>query len=249
MTKLKRVELSIEAHRRNLEMLARLGGELRMARNRRRLTQRDVAGAVGLSRSTVGAIERGHGGGHTMDTWQRLGLAAGRPLRVELERDRAGETDDAGHLAVQELLLRLARSGGWAGTFELPVGRGDGRHSVDVGLRHDRLRVLAWCECWNTINDLGAAARASAWKVRKAEELAIVLGGDWPYRAAACWILRATRRNQALAQRYPEIFASRFPGSSVRWIHAITTGADPPMEAGLVWCDAQAGRLYAWRRR
>lgn len=251
MTKLKRAELSAEAARRNFEQLARLGGEVRAARLRRRRTQQEVGRAVGLARTTVGAIERGRGGSHTMDAWQRLALAVGRPLRVELEHDRAGETDDAGHLGVQELVLRLGRAGGWAGTFEMhvPGATGQGRHSVDVGLRHDRLRVIAWCECWNTIGDLGAAARSSSWKLQRAAEAAVALAGDQWYRVAGCWIVRATRHNRALVRRYPEVFAARFPGSSVGWVRALTKGAPPPSDPGLVWCDVAATRLSAWRRR
>jgi hypothetical protein len=44
------------------------------------------------------------------------------------------------------------------------------------------------------------------------------------------------------------VFASRFPGSSRRWVDALTTGTPPPRETGLVWCDVGATRLSEWRR-
>ena len=44
----------------------------------------------------------------------------------------------------------------------------------------------------------------------------------------------------------PEVFASRFPGSSR--VEALTRGDPPPAEPGLVWCDVSATRLFAWRR-
>jgi hypothetical protein len=61
-------------------------------------------------------------------------------------------------------------------------------------------------------------------------------------------VVRATARNRALLARYPEVFAARFPGSSRQWVNAITTGAEPPAEPGLVWASVDGTRVYAWRR-
>ena len=99
------------------------------------------------------------------------------------------------------------------------------------------------------MGDVGAAARATNRKLAEAEQLAVAIGGDRPYRVAGCWIVRATRRNRELVARYPEVFASRFPGSSAGWVAALTRGTEPPREPGLVWCDVRTTRLFAWRRR
>jgi hypothetical protein len=103
-------------------------------------------------------------------------------------------------------------------------------------------------ECWNTFGDIGAAARAT---VRKTAELEALATGRWgpDARVRVVWIVRATARNRALLARYPEIFASRFPGSSRAWVRALTEGSEPPTEPGLVWCDVAATRLLEWRRR
>jgi transcriptional regulator with XRE-family HTH domain len=248
MAKFKRPELAAEAVRINLEQLARLGGELRAARIRRRLTQTQLGATVGLGRATVSDLERGRGGGHTLDTWQRLALAVGRPIRVELQRDPLQEPVDAGHLAIQELVLRIGRRAGYVGSFELPTRPADPSRSADVGLRDDRRRRLILVECWNTIGDLGAAIRSTSRKSADAAELAAAIGAGGPYRSTACWVVRATKRNRALVARYPELFAVRFPGSSVRWALALVDGSDPPSDPGLVWCDVPATRLFAWRR-
>ena len=121
MPKRKRTDMAVEAERRNQAQLARLGGDLRDARRRRRRTQGQVAAAAGIARSTVSAIERGHAGSHTLDTLQRVALASGRPLLVGLQRDPFEETADAGHLAMQELVLRLGRRAGFTRSFELAV--------------------------------------------------------------------------------------------------------------------------------
>lgn len=40
-------------------MLADIGGKIRQARKARKLTQADLAGALGMSRTTIGQIEHG----------------------------------------------------------------------------------------------------------------------------------------------------------------------------------------------
>lgn len=249
MVRTRRPHLAPEAHRRNLEQVARLGAEVRSSRRRRRRTQAQVGALAGLSQSSISRLERGHGGGLTLDTWQRIGLALGRALIVGLARDPDDDVADAGHLAVQELLLRLARHGGRAGSFELATRPTDPHRSVDVASRDDAQRVLILQEAWNRIDDIGAAARSTARKVAEAEALAVAIGGEGgPYRVASVWIVRATARNRTLVHRYPEVFQARFPASSVAWWRALTAAGVVPEKPGLVWCDVHATRLFPWRR-
>jgi transcriptional regulator with XRE-family HTH domain len=233
MPPVKRPELAAEARRLNLEQLARLGAELRASRLRRRLTQEQLAELAGISRSAESRIERGQGGGQSLDTWQRLAIAAGTPLLARLQRDPLEDTADAGHLAMQELVLRLGRRAGARGLFELATKQGEPWRSTDVGLRDDVRRRLWLIECWNSFGDIGAGARSSARKVAEAERLAIALGGQEPYAVRSCWVVRDTRRNRELVRRYPEVFAARFPASSRGWVAALETGVDPPLEPGL----------------
>jgi transcriptional regulator with XRE-family HTH domain len=114
-------QLVPEAARRNAEQLARAGGELREARTSRRLTQEQTGDRAGIGRGVVSRIERGRGGSVAIDAWQRLGLVVGRPVVISILRDIDGETRDAGHLAMQELILRLGRHAGYQGIFELPT--------------------------------------------------------------------------------------------------------------------------------
>ena len=256
MPKRKHHDLAAEARRRNLQQLARAGSEIRDARLRRRMTQQQLADAAGISRSAEGRIERGEGGGHTLDTWQRVALAAGRPLVVRLERDPADDVADAGHLAIQELILRLGRKAGATGSFELATRPSEPWRSTDVGIRDDRRRLLALFECWNSFGDLGAAARSSTRKTVEVNAHAIAIGEGRPYVVASCWVVRDTRRNRALVQRYPEVFRSRFPGSSRAWVEYLTAGRgasiDMPILAGapaMIWCDLAATRVFAMRHR
>jgi hypothetical protein len=126
---------------------------------------------------------------------------------------------DAGHLAIQELVLRLGRAAGYSGSFELPGGRGESWRSIDVGLADPSRQRMLLVECWNTIGDVGAAARSSE---RKRADLDSIAAGRWGPDASVhvLWVVRATARNQALINRYPEAFRARFPASSRAWIDA-----------------------------
>src|SRR5919108_3399440 len=159
MTKRRRSDLAVEASRLNQEQLARLGGEIKASRRRRRMTQQELSDLVDIARSTVSAVERGRGGGHTLDTWQRIGVALARPLLVEFARDELEAPKDGGHLGVQELVIRCAKGSAFRAFFELATRPAEPWRSADVGLRDDRRRLLVLVECWNTIGDVGVAAR------------------------------------------------------------------------------------------
>jgi hypothetical protein len=62
------------------------------------------------------------------------------------------------------------------------------------------------------------------------------------------WVVRASARNRALIERYPEIFAARFAAASRAWVEALTRGMPIPKQPGLVWCDVGATRIFEWRR-
>ena len=246
MVRFKRTSLGVEADRRNREQLARAGGELKLRRVRMRKTQAQTADRAGVSRFMVGRMERGQGGGATMDAWQRVALAVDAPLVIGLQRDVTGDTVDAGHLGMQELVLRTGRIGGYRGSFELATRPAEPWRSSDVGLRDDRHRRLILVECWNTIGDVGAAARSTNRKLAEAADLAAAIWGDG--YVGGVWVVRASRRNRALVARYPELFASRFPGSSRAWLQAVRDCEAPPAEPGLIWCDVHATRLFEWRK-
>ena len=206
------------------EQCARLGGEVKAGRISKRLTQQQLGARVGLARQSISRAERGHGAGLTLDAWQRIGLAVDRPLVVMLQRSIAGETSDAGHLAMQELALRLGRAAGYGLSFELATRPGEPWRSADVGLEDPAGRRLILVECWNTIGDVGAASRSSDRKRAEAEALATARWGDRAGGVGAVWLMRATARNRALVARYPEVFAARFPGSSAGWVRALDRG-------------------------
>jgi transcriptional regulator with XRE-family HTH domain len=228
-------------------VLTREGGKIRRARKRRGWTQAELARRVQVAQATISEMERGEGGTLSVELWQQVAIVLGLALDLTLGRDALEEPVDAGHLAVQELLLRLGRLAGYGRTYELPTKPGDPSLSTDVGLTDGANRRLLQVECVNTFGNINAAMRSSDRKRAEAEQMAVAVGHGRPYAVHQIWVVRATRRNRELLVRYPELFATRFPGSSKAWVNALTTGSAPPSEPGLVWCDVRATRLFEWR--
>ncbi len=243
----RRSAVELAASRQLSGLLVREGRKVRQARRRRRWSQEELGRRSGLAQTTVSKLERGDGGTLALESWQQVALALALPLDLILGRDALDEPTDAGHLAIQELVLRTARHAGYSRRFELPTKPADPTHSTDVGLRHDTRRWLIQVECWNTFGNVNASVRSTDRKKAEAEAMAIAIGNGEPFAVHVVWVVRATRRNRALLARYPEIFATRFSGSSRAWVAALSDGERPPTADGLVWCDVGATRVYEWR--
>jgi transcriptional regulator with XRE-family HTH domain len=248
MERRRRSEHMIAGDREAHSIAGTLGREVRLSRRKRGIRQVDLAAAVGLKQSRISAIERGVATGAPLVVWTRIGAALNRPLAVAFSRDLAPQPADAGHLDAQEFLLRMARATGRSATFELPTRPESPRYSVDACIRDDANRTLILNEIWNRFDDMGSATRSTDRKVAEAGTLAAVIGGDNPYRVASCWLLVDNAANRALVARYPEILNTRFPGSSFRWVRALSAGGPVPTEPGIAWFDVRAGRLIAMRR-
>jgi transcriptional regulator with XRE-family HTH domain len=238
--------VAVEAERRWRERRARIGGDIKAIRIRRKWSQDELGRRSGVGRSVVSRAERGVGS-LDLDALERICVALGVALVLSIGRDPVEDVADAGHLAMQELVLRLGREAGFRAQFELATRPAEPWRSADVVLGDDRRKVAIDVECWNTFGDIGAGSRSSTRKVAELEQLAIARWGE-EGRAALVWIVRSTARNHALLARYPETIAARFPASSSAWVEALTNGGQIPKASGLVWCDLATGRLHPWRR-
>lgn len=212
-----------------------LGRAVRAARERRHLRQDALAARAGLSQARLAAIEAGQGGGAPAEVWFALAEALGIYLRFEFGRDPQVELRDAGHLDIQELVVRQAAAG-WKAEWESRSGR----RSIDVRLEDRQRRRILIVECVNTLGDLGEAMRSSDYKVREAER-------QWP-EVGLLWVVRDSKANRQLVGRYGRLLESRFSGSSVEWVRALVVGGPMPRHPGLIWSDLKATRLFARRR-
>ena len=249
MSRVRRTDAKVQAAIESVRIGATLGTDLKQTRKRRRLTQEALGDKIGLGQVRIGELERGEGVTAPLETWIALGIAIDRPLAVFFSRDiEPDEPRDAGHLAAQELVLRLARQHGRRADFELPTRPADPARSTDVAIRDDAARALILIEIWNRLDDLGAAVRATNRKRADTEAAAVLAAGDGPpYRVAICWLLVDTAANRRLVARYPEILQNRFPGSSFAWVRCLATGSPPPTEPGLAWIDPRTGRIVPLR--
>lgn len=234
-----------DAARLSANVADSLGRTVRKARAARHLTQADLAARVGVHQTAISRIELGHGASVPLRLWVSLGVALGRPLAIALTRPlgEMREPSDAGHLAMQERLLELARAARRTASFELPTRPMSPTRSIDVCVRDTRHRVLLIHEAWNTFGDLGMAVRSTNRKAAEATDLAATIDDGQPYRVAVVWVVRPSAANRALVSRYPQIFRTAFPGSSRAWASALTAGAAPPDRPGLVWLDPASGRI------
>jgi transcriptional regulator with XRE-family HTH domain len=242
----RRTALAIDAARRWRERRARLGGDIKAMRRRRRWTQSGLAERIGVQRMVVARVEHGEGR-LDLELLERFGAAFNVPVAVGFGRDATLDVADAAHLALQELVLAATRQAGFQVRFELATRPAEPWRSIDVVAGANPRKAAICIECWNTFGDIGAAARSTTRKVAELEAIAIARWGA-AAQVGSVWVIRDTERNHALVRRYPEVFAARFPGSSRGWVEALTTGAPMPTEPGLVWCDLARGRLHAWRR-
>jgi DNA-binding XRE family transcriptional regulator len=244
---LRRTDDELDGDRESARIALALGAELRGSRRQARLTQEQLGDRVGVKRTRIGELERGLGASAPLALWVRLGKAVDRPFAALFSRDlrQLPEPADSGHLAAQELLLRLSRMAGRAGVFELPTRPLASAGVVDVGIRDDIQRVLILVEVWNRLSDLGAASRSTSRKVGEVEGAILPHG----FRIASCWLLVDHAANRAIVRRFPEIVRARFPGSSLNWVRALVHASEPPTEPGIAWIDPRSGRITEIRVR
>jgi transcriptional regulator with XRE-family HTH domain len=238
-----------EAERLTDAVAIALGGTVRAGRRRLGISQKTLGARVGVHQSWISRVELGRGQEAPLSLWIAIGHALGQPLAVSFSRP-LGETrqpSDAGHLAMQDHLLGLARSTGRRATFELPTRPADPSHSIDVCVRDRRNRVVIIEEAWNTFGDIGAAVRSTHRKQAEAADLAAIIDDGPSYRVATVWVVRDSAANRALVHRFPEVFRAACPGSSKGWVEALTEGAAPPGQTGFVWFDPSTKRIRARR--
>ncbi len=247
MPRRKRTNAEIAGAREARAIAASLGRDARSTRKRRRLTQAELGRRVGLGQSEISHLEAGHGQGTSIATWTAIGMALGRPISIGFSRELVAAPNDAGHLAAQELVLKLAATHGRTGSFELATRASNPSLSIDVCLRDRRDRVLLIIEIWNRLDDLGASARNMSRKT--AEAMALATTFEPEPRVAWCWLLVDTAANREIVRRYPAVIGALFDGSSRAWVRALWNGSAPPDRPGIAWIDPRLGQLSELRLR
>ena len=212
MARRSRTHAQVAGSREAAAIAATLGGVVRAARGARRWTLGALARKVGIGASRLSELERGLGTRAPLETWIALGVALERPLAVVFTRSLApaAGTRDAGHLEIQEFILRLAHSTGRPGTFELPTRPTTPRRRPTSGSAIHGTGPASSPSAGTHSATLGRQCERRAAKSSEA-------AATWPEdRVATVWVVRATAANRALVARYPHIVDAAFPGRAAR---------------------------------
>jgi DNA-binding XRE family transcriptional regulator len=209
----------------------RLGEELCAARARLGLTQADVGRAVGVSRSTVSALEGGDPG-VSLQIRFRVGLLLGLRLRLPAYADQTPLLHDAAHARIVERLVRMANQR-WRITLESPVP-GPGTRSSDLRLEAGPDVVLFEVEShvlrWEEI-------------VRETQSKRETVRAALPSRRVhSVLVLPPTRHHRDLVAALRSSVRSVFPHPSST-LEACLAGADGAWPGdGLLWVPGAVTR-------
>jgi len=229
-----------------------MGTALRESRLATDQTQSVIAAAAGVTQGYVSELERGLGGGASLETWASVAAAVGQQIAAFFEASPGADLPrDIEHVRRQELVIRTAESGGWTAAPERYLATpGPHARSIDVLLLRPSRAEAVVCEVWDLLLDVGAALRSLDSKVETVPAHLPRLPDGRPWRISALWIVRGTRRNRRLVADVPRLFEARFPGRSGDWLRALDSPADElPGQAGFLWTDAHATRLITSRLR
>jgi transcriptional regulator with XRE-family HTH domain len=210
-----------------------------------RLTQVQAAVRAGVSQSLWSRLERGLTVSVSLETLASCAAAVGTQLAAFLEAVPGAELPrDIEHLRRQQLVVTIARSGGWTARPERPIDPGARRsRSIDVELERATRRQIAVVEIIDLLTDGGEAMRGLADKVAAVRR---DVGTGWS--VSGLLILRSSSRNRALVAEFAILLAARFPASSASWLAALRDPSRPmPRGDGLAWSSVDGRRLFAAR--
>jgi hypothetical protein len=199
-----------------------------------------------VSQAFWSLVERGGAGTASLATLSACATAVGTQLAAFLEAVPGAHLPrDIEHLRRQQLVVAIARQGGWIARPERAIDPAARRsRSIDVELERSVRREIAVVEIVDLLSDGGDAMRGLADKVA-----AVRRSVDPGWTVSGLLVLRATSRNRGLVRELADLFAARFPSSSSAWVAALRgENAGMPRTDGFAWSSVSGNRLFAARR-
>jgi len=231
--------------RRSAYLAQRIGKSLRECRIVAGLKQREVAERAGLSQPFWSRLERGAVASASLETLAACAAAVGTELAAFLQAAPGADLPrDMEHLRRQQLIVALARTGGWTARPERPIDPDARRsRSIDVELERAKNREIAVVEVIDLLTDGGDAMRGLADKLAAVRREA---PAGWT--VAGLLILRATARNRVTVRDLADLFGARFTAKSTAWLRALSDpAAGMPSTDGFAWSTVAGDRLYPAR--
>ena len=233
---------TVQARIRATAAAKRLGIALRGGRRAAGWTQQVLADRIGVSQGEISRLERGLGDTASIETWACVGAAVGCDLTAYLEASSGATLPrDYEHLKRQQLVVDLAKEGGWSAAPEAAIDKLWARsRSVDVLLERPARRECAVIEIWDLFDDVGGAWRGLDGKVTT------LIRARPDRRVGGLIVVRRTMRNRALVAEFGSLFKARFP-ESAGWLRALEGSAPMPAASGFLWTDVKGSRLFSAR--
>ena len=191
--------------------MALVAREFRIARLDRGLSQRAVAAAVGIDRSSISRIERGRAEDLSLVTAAELLAAVGLELSVRTYPAGPPLRDAAHADLLRRFRARLHRSLDWATEVPLPIP-GDLR-AWDAMVTGDRWRC--GIEAETRPRDGQALERRIALKQRDGGVDFVIL------------LLLDSRHNRAFVREHADLLHARFPVAGARALELLGAGVAP----------------------
>jgi putative transcriptional regulator len=202
--------------------LTRTGLDLRLLRQRRGWTQQRLADEVGVSRSSIAAIEGGHAERVALAVLLRVAAAleARLSVRVYWQGEALDRLRDERHAAIVERVLRLLTAEGWIVRTEVSFSEYGERGSIDVLAFHPEVGALLVVEVKSTVPDLQATLSNLDRKTRLAPGLARALG--WEVESVSrLLVLPEDRTARRRVAQHEATFRAALPMRTVavrRWL-------------------------------
>jgi transcriptional regulator with XRE-family HTH domain len=200
----------------------RLARSIRALRRRRGWRQADLARAAGVSQSAVSRAELGSAGGLSLRSLERLVVALGASLFVEIHwhGERLDRLLDQDHAGLVEDVLRRLRRAGWIAAPEVSFSIYGERGSIDILALHPTSRACLVVEVKSVVPDVQAMLAALDRKRRLARRIAGER--DWEVATVSRLLVVADGRTaRRRVEAHEETFAVAFPvrGADLRrWL-------------------------------
>ena len=204
----------------------RLGLQFRALRRRRRWRQSDVGERAGVSKSTVGRIERAESGAVSIETLAKVAAVLGARLDVSLRwnGEALDRLLDADHAALVDTLVGLYRSAGWELAVEVSFAIAGERGSIDVFAHDPRQRLVAVNEVKSVVPDAQATVHSHDRKSRLA--LTIARQRGWAAdRVARFLVVGESRTSRRRVEAHERLFDAAYPlrgRAAIAWIRSPT---------------------------
>ena len=206
--------------------VVRFGLSVRAMRRRRRLTQERLAAMVGVSRSTIARVERGHADSATVRTLMRIATALGAAVSVRIlwQGEGLDRLLDAAHADLTEAVLRLLRDCGWEVATEVSFKVRGERGTIDILAFHPETGSLLVIEIKSVVPDLQAMLGTLDRKVR----LAVGIARDRSWRVdsvSRLLVLPDDRTARRRVDRHAATFQAVLPSRTAavrRWLRSPT---------------------------